>query len=253
MQLFRPPKGTLPYAPSATVTIGAGATETLEFVGLDGEAFGFTRILVDAGNLNQIRATIKNNKGRDTLATGVHLAAIRQLFLNRALHAPFVIENQNRLDVQLTNDTVGALTARVQLVGYTEEMLEAWRSWSQETHGRILQPIFVHASEQLAAGASKKQVAVDIGTARAEVSRMAMGSEALSDISLSVQAVNQRMRKVTIDDDVTAAMLNDRYLDRAAESPILVDPSHSLTLFFTNASGVATRRVSMIGEAYLAA
>lgn len=251
MEPFRPPRGALPYAPTQKVTLAAsaGSTGTMTFRGLGGEEFGVVALVIDATSLTGALATITRDKGRKTDCALIHLSALRQLFAQRQLLAPLVIAKNNVLQIELINHSGAENTVRVQLIGFTAEALAAWRAWSQQAYGRIVEPMFVHAYKELEATQSNAQTPLDIGADAADVYAFSIGSTGLDDITLSL---NAGRRKTLIDSDVTGDMLNDRYLSRRLDPPIRVNPDDPLTAYLTNGSGASSRTVSIIGEAYKA-
>jgi hypothetical protein len=153
-----------------------GGPETLRFRGLDGQAFGVTRILpsvfIDSTALqgqeaSAVRLGFRPDDGTETWFEEVNAQAVQDLFRYRALQIPAVIERGCELEVDvLANGAAGVsdgTTHRVTvtLVGLSARQLEARRKTLRDAFGSVPERhwIFVGATE---VAASTENVAADL-------------------------------------------------------------------------------------------
>lgn len=238
------PKNSTPYVPSQYATVPAGGSTVMRFTGRGGATFGFDRILPGGASLNDVTATAKLNEDM-ILFEDVKLSVIRSHFQSKALLAPYVIQEQNDLNITLKNPTGSNANVGIQILGYDAPYLKRLIQAYQKKGLDMPKPVFLHASEEIAANAASQSVDIPTKSVDVRMLRATVKTDSDSDIVFSVQVYNESVKN-----RVFVQQFNDEYESNYANVPFVIGRTVPLSLLVTNLSATA-HDLSFLGETYV--
>lgn len=233
------------YTPSKQTTLGAGATKSLTFTGLNGKPFGVNRILPGGTGLEQITATIAFNNGRDKVFEDVSLAALRNLFTSRSLRGAIEIERGTKVEVELINNDAAEHSPIVSLVGYDDAHLQQKKESYESNNVPFPKPEFVYITESIASGVEQQRLSVNLPSYKLRLYRMAASTTGTDEeIRLSVRQGQTRIKP-----QVFLPQINDEFRDMDIILPQTLQAHTPFDLFVSN-TGASSHTVSFIAECY---
>lgn len=240
------PAKSTPYNPARRITIPGNGEEPVLLQGKSAGLFGFTRILPYCSNMMGITVTAELNN-EFTIFKDVHLATIRQFFLNNELLGPYVIQEEQDLLLTLKNTTGGDLDANVQILGYDAPAMERLKSLYSQRGIPMPKPNFLYANEEIAADATNQVVEVPTKSVDLDLVRMAIRTSNDDDISASLQIYNE-----TVKNQLFVQQINDEFDGGYQKVPIPVKKKVPFSILASNSDAGNARDFSFLGEAYIA-
>lgn len=242
---FKPPRGSQIHTPAQLFTIPASTAVSKTFQGLDGKAFGFNRMIIESTAPTQMRvkAVLNNDK---TIFDGVHISALKELFESKTLFAPFIIGDTNNLTITITDESGADQVANVMLAGYDHIALDAYQEYQMGKYGRITKPVFLYGSDTLTASQTRKLVEIPKKAVDVTFYSMAIGSDSLSNVLLSLNIYNDEIKS-----QVFASQINDEFRTMRSMIPYRLAATVPFRLFVTNRDAGNAHNISFIAEAYI--
>lgn len=242
---FIPPQDSFPYNPSKRVKIPANDKISFELEGRGANSFGITRIIPGGANLSSIKADLVLNNEYHILKDA-HLSTIKQLFKSKSLLAPYIIQQNNTLEVTLYNPTGNAESVNIQLNGLDTPALNKLVGEYESKGLKMPVPMFLYASDEIDAGAIGQSVDIKTKSVDLNLVRMAVGTSNDVDISLSLKSFNE-----SIKNEVYVDQINDEYESDYSSPPIKVGKNTPFSLLVSNDNLGSARQLSFIGETYV--
>lgn len=241
---FEVPKDAVPFNPAKTVTIAAGASETMTLSGRGGAAYGFNRILPYADDMANVTVKALLNNER-IIFQDVQLSVLREFFANGPTAAPFVIQRNNTLEFTLTNNAATDQTANIELLGYGTPTLIALKEAYEAQGLKMPTPVFFYAKELITAGISNQPVTIPNKSVDSEIVRAAIKTTNDNDLRVSLNLFNE-----TIKNDVFIQQFNDEFSSgKPSQVPLKVGANEPFSLF-ANSASANDETLSFFAEAY---
>lgn len=245
---FTPPADSYPYNPSKKVTVPANDSVIISLQGRGANAFGFNRILPFGSDLSVIEASFTLNEDYNLIKadTPIQLSAIRQLFLRKSLLAPFIIQQNNKLVVTLTNTSGADQDVNIELLGYDTPALNKLVTAYEDKGIKRPVPVFLYAKGEVAANSANVSIPIPTKSADVEIVRAAIKTDDDPDMSVTLQYFNEAIKN-----QVFVQQFNDEYEDAYSIVPIRVGGNSPLRLLASNTDQANANTLSFIAEAYV--
>jgi hypothetical protein len=242
---FTPPQDASPFNPAKTVTVPAGGSTDVLLKGRKSDVFGLNRILPYGEDLSQILVSASLNNRR-IIFDDIQLSAVRELFQDSHLKAPFIIQRNNDLTFTLSNRSSSDMAVNMELLGYNGDVLRKLVQDYQMQGLTMPTPVFLFGSDTLAGGAKNKFVNIPTLARDVQLQRMAVKTDDDPSVRVSLQLYNE-----TIKNDVFVPQINDEFSNgRQLTVPVTIKKSVPFGLKATNSSSNSLV-ISYLGEAYL--
>jgi hypothetical protein len=177
----------------------------------------------------------------------VHLSALRQLFLQRSLLSPFIIEANRTLEITLKNTSASTQRANIEMTGMPEPYLSEWLSRQSREGREILTPSFMYGFAELVPLQVGKIVPFVKKTQDVQFNRLAIGTNAVNQNELTAKLYRWND---LLKNDMFISQYNDEFLAMGALLPYQVSSNIPIELHFDNLSNSLTHNVSVIAEGY---
>lgn len=242
---FIPPAAASPYNPATTITVPKSDSKKFTLVGRGADVFGLNRILPWCSSMGDITMKAMLNNDR-LLFEDIQLSAIRQLFENGELLAPYIIQKNNNLEITLTNnDTVNDIEVNVQLLGYDGPTLRKLISDYNTAGLSMPTPIFLYGNASVLANAKRQRIDIPTKAVDVILNRMAIRTDSDDDIRVSLQIYNE-----TVKNGVFVQQINDEFALQRTIVPYIIGKNVPFNLEATSTSG-NNQTLSFLGEAYV--
>lgn len=244
VEKFRPSRRAQIFNPVQDFTVPAGQSVVKEYRGLSGKEFGVNRFNIGCASPENIlvKAVLNNEL---VLFQNVHLSALRTLFLHRSLLAPFIIRENNTLELTLTNIGSSTIDANVQLLGFDHVALAELRAFNERTGKVLPKPAFLFGHDTVNALTTRKRIPIQEKATTVVFARMALGSTIEADTRVSIDVNNDTIKK-----EVFLSQLNDEFLSMQALVPFEIGSRIPFDLLVTNKNNANAIQVSFIAEGY---
>lgn len=241
---FKIPKEAKPYNPTKTFTAPANDSVTFKLFGRDSKAFGFDRIIPYSGDDDNLLVSLSINNDA-TILKPVQLSVVKELFRERRLKGPFIIQKQNFLEVTIENLTGAPISGNFSISGFDHIALQALEdAYSREARS-MPQPLFLFAHEEIGANAVNQVVEIANRSVPVEFKRFAIKTD--NDPDITVQLL---INNVPIRNTVQVEQVNYEFARLDSHVGYLINNNVDFILQATNAVG-ATRDLSFLAEGYL--
>lgn len=242
---FKPPADASPYNPAKHMELGAGESGEMRMNGMGGEMFGINRILPYAKHMDDITISARLNEDY-YIFRGLSLRCVYNLFKSiDKLLAPFIIQQNNHIVFELTNNHGENQAVNIQLIGYDQATLSRLQGAYSDIGESIPVPRFLYGRAELPAGAigdlGVKSKSVDV-----QARRMAMSSSVDDSVTVSMRIYN-----TTIRSEMFVEQVNDEFDGLYANVPFMVGSNVPFAVNANNRSGTPAN-VSFLCEAYVA-
>ncbi len=202
--------------------------------------------MVYATDPTQVLATATLNN-EQILFKNVHLSLFQDMFgYGWFLKFPFIIGENNTLDVELTNTSASSNEVSIKLLGWDSLTLDAFERWLVDRGQSMFTPSFLYISQTtILAGATRQQLTAEMRPYPVRITRMFMGSDNLSMLRVGIGLINREVQQ-----DTFPELLNAEFRHRAINIPLRLGIRDPLYLYVTNTDTLNTYNVSFLAEVY---
>ena len=242
---FKPPNGASAYNPAKHMVLDAGETGEMVMNGMGGDTFGINRILPYAKHMDEITISARLNEDY-YIFRDVSLRCVYNLFKSiDKLLAPFIIQQNNHIVFELTNNHAQSQAVNIQLIGYDHATLAKLQDAYSDIGETIPVPRFLYGRAQLPAGAvgdlGVKSKSIDV-----QARRMAMSSTVEDEVTVSMRIYN-----TTIRSEMFVEQVNYEFDGLYANVPFIIGSNVPFAVNANNRSD-SPANVSFLCEAYVA-
>lgn len=240
-----PPANSVPFTPAENYELAAGASETLEFRGLNRQRYGFDRIVPYANLPAHVTLTAELNNEK-ILFRNVNVLALTRLFLHRHLIFPWVIRSANVLRVTVTNThPTDTAIGSVMLNGVDEPYLAKMEAAYQDAGIPTPSARLLYGNATIPAQANDFAVNVEQPANDVLFRSMAIGTTSDSDILVKMEIWTEKMK-----DLVFAEQINNEYSSLRSRVNFKLSQNTPFTLKTTNLNATDSVKFTYIAEAY---
>lgn len=225
----------------------AGDSVTHQYGGYGSEKYGFNRLVIGATDFKNIMCKITMNEGESVIVDNIHLYALRHLFLHYSLLSPFIIENNRKMEITLTNMSNEPQRANIQMTGMREQLLNQWIESNHRSGKKILKPVLLHGNAELAPLSNRMPVAFKRRQFDVKYHRLVIASSAddFNDITASLYRYQELLKN-----DMFINQYNDEFLSMRALVEYEISSNVPVELHLSNLNSSDTHTVSFIAEGY---